>query len=79
MSKSVKSAIFYPLIKRNTFLVFTLIVMLLLFFIGLILPDNYDYGSRYFSQDFLIIFLILSITFYIQSLHGLPLLFIYSY
>jgi hypothetical protein len=31
MSKSVKSAIFYPLIKRNTFLVFTLIVMLLLF------------------------------------------------
>lgn len=31
MSKSVQIAIFYPLIKRNTFLVFMLIVMLLIF------------------------------------------------
>lgn len=52
MSKSVQDAIFYPLIKRNTFLVFTSIVMLLIFFIGLILPDNYDCGSRCFSQSF---------------------------
>jgi hypothetical protein len=52
VSKSVEVSIFYPLIKRNTFLVLMLIVMLLLFFIGLILPDNYHNGSRYFSQAF---------------------------
>lgn len=53
MSKSVKVAIFYPLIKRNTFLVFMLIFMLLIFFIGLILPDNYDCGSKCFPIIFL--------------------------
>lgn len=53
MSYSVQVAIFYPLIKRNTFLVFMLIVMFLIFFIGLILPDNYDCGSKCFSIIFL--------------------------
>lgn len=54
MSKSVQVAIVYPLIKRNTFLVFTFIIMLLLFFIGLILPEkiDYDHEVKYFLQVF---------------------------